>query len=64
MLINFFDANGILHKEFVPPGRTVNEQLYLKVLNTYAIIYGINDQKCGAAVIGSFITTMSLPTRP
>ena len=26
------DANGIVHKEFVPPGRTVNQQFYLKVL--------------------------------
>ena len=30
----------------------------------YAIVYGKNDQQCGAAVIGSFITTMPLPTRP
>ena len=26
------DANGIVHKEFVPPGHTVNQQFYLKVL--------------------------------
>jgi len=32
MLINFFYANGIVHKEFVPPGHTENQQLYLKVL--------------------------------
>ena len=30
----------------------------------YAILYGKKDQKCGAAVIGSFTTTMPLPTRP
>ena len=30
----------------------------------YAIVYGKNDQKCGAAVIGSFTTTMPLLTRP
>jgi len=64
MLNSFFDANGIVHKEFVPPGQTVNEQLYLKVLKTYAIVYGKNNQKCGAAVIGSFTTTMPLPTQP
>jgi len=28
----FFYANGIVHKEFVPPGQTVNQQFYLKVL--------------------------------
>jgi len=32
MLISFFYANGIVHKEFVPPGQTVNQQFYLKVL--------------------------------
>jgi len=26
MLISFFDANGIVHKEIVPPGQTVNQQ--------------------------------------
>jgi len=30
----------------------------------YAIAYGKNDQKYGAAVIGSFTTTMPLPTLP
>jgi len=32
MLISFFDANGIVHKEFVPPGQTMNQQYYLEVL--------------------------------
>jgi len=32
MLISFFDANGIVHKEFFPPGQTVNQQFYLEVL--------------------------------
>jgi len=32
MLISFFNANGIVHKEFVPPGQTVNQQFYLQVL--------------------------------
>jgi len=31
MLISFFYANGIVHKEFVPPGQSVNQQCYLKV---------------------------------
>ncbi len=33
MLITFFDAEGIVHKEFVPQGQTVNAQFYLLVLN-------------------------------
>ncbi|CAE1275422.1 unnamed protein product [Acanthosepion pharaonis] len=32
MLICFFDVKGILHKEFVPPGQTVNQAFYLEVL--------------------------------
>lgn len=32
MLICFFDGNGVIHKEFVPPGQTVNAKFYVKVL--------------------------------
>ena len=32
MLICFFDQKGIVHKEFVPPGQTVNAAFYVKVL--------------------------------
>ena len=32
MLISFFDQKGIVHKEFVPPGQTVNAALYIEVL--------------------------------
>ena len=32
MLIIFFDSKGIVHKEFLPPGQTVNQTFYLQVL--------------------------------
>lgn len=32
MLICFFDSKGVVHKEFVPPGQTVNQVFYRDVL--------------------------------
>ena len=32
MLIIFFDIQGIVHKEFVPPGQTINGKFYCEVL--------------------------------
>jgi len=32
MLIVFFDIQGIVHKEFVPPGQTVNGKFYCEAL--------------------------------
>ena len=31
MLICFFDQKGIVHKEFVPPGQTVNAAFYVEI---------------------------------
>ncbi|GFY56726.1 HTH_48 domain-containing protein [Trichonephila inaurata madagascariensis] len=31
-LICFFDRHGVIHKKFVPPGKTVNAVLYMNVL--------------------------------
>lgn len=33
MLTVFFDAKGVVHKEFVPEGQTVNATYYVKVLD-------------------------------
>jgi hypothetical protein len=32
MFIVFFDAQGVIHREFVPEGQTVNGQFYLRVM--------------------------------
>ena len=32
IIMVFFDSRGILHKEFVPPGQTVNRAFYKDVL--------------------------------
>ena len=32
MLIAFFDIDGVVHDEFVPPGQTVNGHFYVQVL--------------------------------
>ena len=32
MLICFFDQKGTVHKQFVPPGQTVNAAFYVEVL--------------------------------
>ncbi|CAL1268087.1 unnamed protein product, partial [Larinioides sclopetarius] len=32
MLITFFDAQGIIHKEFVPEGQTVKGEFYCHVM--------------------------------
>lgn len=32
MLISFFDSNGIVHKEFLPAGQTVNQYVYREIL--------------------------------
>ena len=32
MFISFYDQKGIVHKEFVPPGQTVNAAFYVEVL--------------------------------
>jgi hypothetical protein len=32
MPICFFDSQGVVHKEFLPPGQTVNKQYYREFL--------------------------------
>ena len=32
VLVSFFYVDGIMQREFVPPGQTINQQFYLNVL--------------------------------
>ena len=32
MLITFFDVHGIIHAEFLPQGKTINQQVYKNIL--------------------------------
>jgi hypothetical protein len=63
MLIIFFNSQGIVHKEFIPEGKTVNAEFYTGVMDHF--------QKriqwvCPAAVCSqdfSCYTIMRLPTK-
>ncbi len=62
MLVAFFDSRGLIHKEFVPTGRTVNPNLYKDVLDR--LIKRINQFVliCACLEIGFFSMTTHRPT--
>jgi hypothetical protein len=35
ILVTFFGSQGIIHKEFVPPGQTVNKEYYVEALLSF-----------------------------
>ena len=45
MLICFFDQEGIVHREFVPPGMTVNADFYCDVLRLHENVRRKRPQK-------------------
>ena len=61
MLICFFDSQGVVHKEFVPQGQTVNKQNYREVLEWLR-----KSSSCPARLrtLGCYITTMLPVTLP
>jgi len=60
----WFYANGIVHEEFVSLGKLWINNFICRCWKDYTIGYGKNDQKCGAAAIGSFTWQCPFPTRP
>ena len=64
MLICFFDQKGIVHKEFVPPGQTVNASFYVKFWNVYGrMCEGSDLISCGTPH-GCSTMTMRQPMLP
>ncbi|KAL4085370.1 hypothetical protein QTP88_027229 [Uroleucon formosanum] len=75
MLICFFDSQGIVHKEFVPQGQTMNQKFYKEVLeklrkrvicvrpkikNTWVLYH--DNAPCHAAIsINQFLATKNIP---
>jgi len=78
MLICFFDSHGVIHKEFVPPGQTVNQTFYREVLKrlrkrvarvqpgfTHPWMLHHNNTPCHTAVsINEFLSEKSIPVVP
>jgi len=53
-----FDTEGIVHKEFVPPGQTVNGKFYRNVLRQLSEVIWHNVQTSGATTPRACIMTM------
>jgi len=75
MLICFFDNQGIIHKEFVPQGQTVNQHFYKEVFerlrkrvirvrpNIRVMHY--DNAPCHTAIsINQFLATKNIPVGP
>lgn len=39
LLSRFLDINGVVHHEYVPPGRTVNAKFDIQVLERLELLY-------------------------
>ena len=64
MLIWFFDQMRIVHKEFVPPGQTVNAAFYIEIWNVYGRMREGSDLISGGTTHGCSTMTMRQPMLP
>ena len=62
MLAIFFDWQGVIHKEFVPEGETINAVYYKGLMERLLNRIRLLDRACVNLVPGSFCTTMPRPT--
>src|SRR5215469_5097595 len=74
----FFDSQGIVHKEFVPPGQTVNQTFYREVLERLRkrvarvrpgisrtwMLHHVNAPSHTAVSISDFLAGKSIPVVP
>ena len=63
-LICFFDQKRIVHKEFVPPGQTVNAAFYVQVLKRLWENVRRSDLISGGTTHGCSNMTMRQPMLP
>ena len=67
MIITFFDIKGIVHKEFVPTGQTVNSGFYWEVLRRLREEVQRHRPQFGENRLGCFTMTthrLTLPSSP
>ena len=62
LLITFLDNKGIIHKEFLPAGQTINATFYQAVLNICYSVSGGFGQSCIGLENGCSSTIISLHT--
>ena len=63
-VVCFFDQKGIVHKEFVPPGQTVNAAFYAEVLNVYGRMCKGSDLISGGTTHGCSTMKIRQPMLP
>ena len=52
LLTVFFDSNGVVHREFLPEGPTVNKEYYLEVMRRLREAIRKNARICGKTILG------------
>jgi len=62
MLVIFFDWQGVIHKQFVPDGETINAVYCKGVMQRLPTEFDVLDRTCVKFVTGSFCTTTRRPT--
>ena len=65
MLITFFNTRGIVHKEFLPQGQTINQHVYKEILQH--LLHSVcmrRGMSCGRTMYDCFTRTIPQLTMP